>query len=117
MLVRSYQLVTTAKQLRDPTENGMKMSRKKILYIGNKLSAHGYTPTNIETLGPQLQEMYDVVTTSGKLNKWSRLADMTLTILQNRNANLMLIDTYSTAAFLFAKVAGRLARTFGIPYV
>jgi glycosyltransferase involved in cell wall biosynthesis len=95
------------------------MKRKKhILYIGNKLSGHGFTPTNIETLGPQLSEFFDVTSVSDKLNKALRLADMASAILRNRSsADLVLIDTYSTQAFQFAKLAGRMARQFGIPYV
>jgi glycosyltransferase involved in cell wall biosynthesis len=92
--------------------------KKRILYIGNKLSKHGYTPTNIETLGPQLSEFFEVISVSDKLNKALRLADMTSAILRNRSrVDLVLIDTYSTQAFRFAKMAGRFASQFGIPYV
>lgn len=91
--------------------------KKTILYIGNKLSKHGYTPTNIETLGPQLKGFYNVITTSDKKNKALRLLDIALTIVRNRKADVMLIDTYSTSAFRFAKLAGYLARKFGMPYI
>lgn len=91
--------------------------KRTILYIGNKLSRHGFTPTNIETLGPQLQQSYNVIATSDKKNKFIRLADIALTIVRYRKADIMLIDTYSTSAFRFAKMAGSLARRFKIPYI
>jgi glycosyltransferase involved in cell wall biosynthesis len=91
--------------------------KKTILYIGNKLSRHGFTPTNIETLGPQLQQSYNVITTSHQKNKLVRLADIALTIIRHPKADVMLIDTYSTSAFRFAKMAGSLARRFDIPYI
>ena len=41
----------------------------KILYIGNKLSKYGTTPTSVETLGLKLSEFYKVITISDKKNK------------------------------------------------
>ena len=38
----------------------------KILYIGNKLSRYGKTPTSVETLGIQLTEICYVITVSDK---------------------------------------------------
>ena len=35
----------------------LEMNKKKILYIGNKLSKHGFTPTTIETLGEKLKDI------------------------------------------------------------
>jgi glycosyltransferase involved in cell wall biosynthesis len=93
------------------------MGIKKILYIGNVLSRHGFTPTNIETLGPQLKQSCNVVLTSDKKNKLFRLIDIAITIIIHRNADVMLIDTYSTSAFRFAKMSGALAKRFGIPYI
>lgn len=96
------------------------MERKlSILYIGNKLSAHGRTPTSIETLGPLLeQEGHTVYYSSSKLNKFQRLKDMLKTIRQKkREVDVVLIDTYSTAAFHFAWVSGRLCRKLGLKYI
>lgn len=96
------------------------MDRKlNILYIGNKLSAHGRTPTNIETLGPLLEkEGHTVYYSSDKLKKFLRLKEMLKTIRQKKNdVDVVLIDTYSTAAFHFAWVSGRLCRTLGLKYI
>ena len=49
----------------------------KILYFGNKLSKHGYSPTVLESLSRLLQSnQMDVYTSSDKKNKLMRLLDM-----------------------------------------
>ena len=40
-----------------------------ILYIGNRLSRHGNTPTSIEILGELLAQHFQVVSVSDKKNK------------------------------------------------
>ncbi len=91
---------------------------KTILYIGNKLSKHGYTPTNVETLAPLLGEYYEVISVSDKKDQGLRFLDMALAIIKNKNkVSLVIIDTYSTRAFLFARICGALAYKFHIPYV
>ena len=96
----------------------MASQKNTILYVGNQLSAHGYTPTNIETLGPQLGQFYNVVAVSSKKNKILRLLDICQTVWKYRKkAKLLLIDTYSTSAFKFAQAAGYFACKFGIPYI
>ena len=91
---------------------------KTILYIGNKLSAHGKTPTGVETLGLKLGEFnYRVITTSSKKNKWFRLIDMLFSIIRNRSSvNVVLIDTYSTQNFYYAFLCGLMCRLLGLPY-
>ncbi len=95
------------------------MSKKKILYIGNKLSKKGNTVTSIETLGSFLnQEGYNVVTVSSKSNRVLRMLDMCVSTIKYRNkVSIVLIDTYSTQNFLYAVAVGSLCRTFKIPYV
>ncbi len=89
-----------------------------ILYIGNKLSKYGVTPTSVETLGVKLQEIDDVLLISDKKNKVSRFFDAIFTIIEYRHKiNLILIDTYSTSNFYYALVSSLLARLFNIPYV
>lgn len=90
-----------------------------ILYIGNRLSVHGSTPTNIETLGPRLeQEGYKVYYASSKLNTVSRFTDMLLHIIQHaRQANVVLIDTYSTSAFYFAWASALMCKALRLPYI
>lgn len=87
--------------------------------MGNCLSRHGSTPTNIETLGPRLeQEGYNLSYTSDRLNKVWRFTHMLSSILKHsRQAKLVLIDTYSTDAFYFAWVSSLLCRALRVPYV
>lgn len=94
-------------------------SKPRILYIGNKLSAHGRTPTGIDTLGPMLeQDGYTVYYSSDKLNKLQRLKDMLRTIRQKKNeTDIVLIDTYSTIAFHYAWICGWLCRRLGLKYI
>lgn len=91
---------------------------KTILYVGNKLSVHGKTPTGVETLGPKLETLgVRVLTTSDKKKKWFRLADMLLTIVRTRStADAVLIDTYSTQNFYYAFLCGMLCRLLHLPY-
>ena len=77
--------------------------KKKILYIGNKLSKHGNTATSIETLGAFLEEEgYTLYYASSKRNQALRLLDMFFTTLRyGRQIDWVLIDTYSTKNFWF----------------
>jgi L-malate glycosyltransferase len=91
---------------------------QKIVYIGNKLSSHGYTPTTIDELVPRIESLHiEVVVASDKLNKVWRLIDMLSTIVKNRKADGVLIDTYSTDAFYFAYASSQLCRVLGIRYI
>lgn len=90
-----------------------------ILYVGNRLSGHGSTPTNIDTLGPQLeQEGYNLYYTSDKLNRFRRFTDMLSSIFRHaKQAKIVLIDTYSTDAFYFAWASSLLCRALHVPYI
>ncbi len=89
-----------------------------ILYIGNKLSKYGFTPTSIETLGAKLSDHYPIDLVSDKRNKIVRFCDFIFTILKGRNKyKLIIIDTYSSANFYFAFASAFLAKLFHIPYV
>ena len=89
-----------------------------ILYIGNKLSQHGYTPTNVETLGPKLQQQFEVLLISDKKNKIFRFLDAFLTIFRHRRKiSLVFIDTYSTSNFYYTLSAAVLCRLLRLPYV
>jgi glycosyltransferase involved in cell wall biosynthesis len=93
--------------------------KTRILYLGNQLSKRGFTPTAIEQLGPQLEaEGYEIIYASNKLNKLTRLVDMNTSILKHKNkVDLVLIDTYSTAAFYFAWTAAYVCRKIGLSYI
>lgn len=89
-----------------------------ILYIGNKLSKYGFTPTSIETLGIKLAQHYPVRLVSDKKNKIARFFDFIFSIIKGRKSiKLIIIDTYSTSNFYFAFASALLANIFRIHYV
>ncbi|PJJ10987.1 glycosyltransferase involved in cell wall biosynthesis [Flavobacterium sp. 1] len=91
---------------------------KNLLYIGNKLSEHGVTPTTIETLGPLLeQEGFNIQYSSSKKNQGLRLVAMLWSVFQCRKADCVLIDTYSTANFWYAFAISQLCRLLQIKYI
>ncbi len=89
-----------------------------VLYVGNILSKYGKTPTNIETLGPQLESLgYEVIYASDKRWKLTRLIHMVYLLLQRRAViHRVLIDVYSTQSFWYAVVVGKLCRLLSLPY-
>jgi glycosyltransferase involved in cell wall biosynthesis len=100
-------------------KNDPKPNPKQLLYLGNKLSRKGKTPTSIETLGQFLEEEgYKVFKASSFQNQSLRLLDMLYAVLKYRNkAGVILIDTYSTLGFWFAYGSARLANKLNIEYV
>lgn len=95
------------------------MKIKKLLYVGNALSASGKTLTHIETLSKDLRlEGYEVIITSQKRKIEHRLIDMVATFFRSKKiVDIVLIDTYSTTNFWYAVIIGRLCRWFDIPYI
>jgi len=93
--------------------------KKRILYIGNKLSKKGSTVTSIETLGLFLEkEGFSVFTASSLKNKAFRLFDMLFKTFQYRNiVDVVLIDTYSTQNFYYAVLVALVCRIFEIDYI
>ena len=91
----------------------------KILYFGNVLSRHGYTPTMIESLSRLLNSGdMQVYTSSDKKNKCLRLIDMIFFFFKKRkNAEVVLIDTYSTMNFWYAAVIAFLSYLTNIKYI
>ena len=92
---------------------------KKLLYIGNKLSGHGNTPTAIEILGPLLEgEGFSVVYASTQKSKVLRLFDMLWQTFSNKAvADYVLIDTYSTYNFWYAFLVSQLCRMLHLKYI
>lgn len=89
----------------------------KLIYLGNQLSKHGFTPTSVETVGERLKADFQVIQASSKKNKLLRLFHMWWVVFANNNADYLLLDTYSTSAFMYAWTASRLAKLLGIKYV
>jgi glycosyltransferase involved in cell wall biosynthesis len=89
-----------------------------LLYIGNKLSSHGVTPTTIETLGPLLeQEGFNVQYSSSRKNKGIRFIAMLCSVFRYRKSDYVLIDTYSTSNFWYAFAVSQLCRLHQIKYI
>jgi len=89
-----------------------------ILYIGNKLSEHGNSPTGIEFLGPLLEEKYRIIYSSEVKNKILRLLDMIIVLINHRKElSIVLIDTYSSLNFYYAFIISQLCRFFMIKYI
>lgn len=89
----------------------------KIIYLGNKLSNHGYTLTSVETLGVRLEANFKMVRGSEAYNPIGRLLHMIWLVFRFRKSDVLLIDTYSTWAFFYAFITSQLARIFNLPYI
>ncbi len=91
----------------------------KLLYLGNRLSKHGFNKTTIETLGLHLeQEGFGVYYASNKKSFPFRMLDMMRSVIRYRSqVTYILIDTYSTKAFWYAFVCSQLARLLNIKYI
>ena len=91
---------------------------RQIIYIDNFLTGHGHTPTTGTTLVKQFRSQgYTVIPSSSKNNKVLRLVEMISTIIRHRKNSVVLIATYSQAAFYFASACGLVCRIFKIPYI
>lgn len=91
----------------------------KLLYLGNRLSKHGFNKTTIETLGLHLeQEGFGVYYASNKKSFPFRMLDMMWSVvLYRKQVSYILIDTYSTKAFWYAFFCSQLARLLNIKYI
>jgi len=89
---------------------------KKIVYIGNNVPASN--PTTLLQLSALLTAAgFEVAIYSAKKNKVFRLLTMCFGVIKHRNADYLLIDTYSTINFYYALIVAQLARLFSIPYI
>jgi len=96
----------------------MAAAETRILYLGNKLLKHGFTPTSVETLGPLLAKRYRVRIASAFRNQILRLLHMMFSVVVNApRTDVVLIDTYSSQAFHYAWLCGLLARWCRLPYI
>lgn len=104
---------------RRPTYDHVNYTAMDVLYLGNKLSKHGYTMTTIETLAPLLESLgYRVTSLSDKKNKFLRLCVMVWAVLKNRSTvRVALIDTYSTLGFYYAVVGSLICRLSRLAYI
>ncbi|HSV73494.1 MAG TPA: glycosyltransferase family 4 protein [Chthonomonadales bacterium] len=90
-----------------------------ILLVGNFLSQHGFTPSVNEELSARLRGCgWEVLTTSTRLNRASRLATMVAAIVVRRSRyQVAQVDVFSGRAFLWAEVCAWALRRARRPYV
>lgn len=89
-----------------------------ILYLGNKLSSHGYSISVIEELSLKLSESFKVVSASSFRQPIFRIAEMVWLLFKHRKScRLVLMDTYSTKVFFMACVLALISKILGIPYI
>ncbi|NUY80907.1 glycosyltransferase family 4 protein [Flavobacterium sp. MAH-1] len=95
------------------------MTKKRLLYIGNKLAGRGKNPTSIEILGPLLEsEGFEVRYASSASNKIVRLWSMFFSTLRNAfRIDFVLVDTYSTSNFWYAIMVAGLCRILRLKYI
>lgn len=93
--------------------------KKRILYIGNKLSDKKTNPTAHNALKKALEaEGFQIISASHLQNKLLRLGHMISSFFRHfKNYDLVLIDLYSTQNFWYAVVISRLAKSFGKDYI
>lgn len=91
---------------------------KRILYVGNHLSASGGNPSVAELMAPLLHvEGVDLHLVSARRNKVVRLLEMLWAVLRyGRREAPVLIDVYSTLNFYYAQWVAMGCRWLGIPY-
>ena len=113
-----YHIVSPVRYSSSPLKSKYYLRMKNLLYIGNKLSKHGVTPTTLEILGPLLeQEGFAVSYSSSQKNKVLRFIAMLWAVIQNRKADAVLIDTYSTTNFWYAFATSQLCRLLQLKYI
>lgn len=91
----------------------------RLLYIGNKLSAAGKTPTSVEVLGELLKEEgFEVIAVSHYRNQLLRLLHMLWSVVRfARKVDWVLIDTYSTRNFYYAWLVAEACQIFKLNYL
>lgn len=84
----------------------------KILFIGNFLSEHKGNLGPTEKLAELLKDKFVTKAVSRQTNKYLRLIDMAVNTLFSAY-NWLVIDVYSTQAFMFAQIAAKLGKLRG----
>ncbi|MDW7755751.1 MAG: glycosyltransferase family 4 protein [Brevefilum sp.] len=95
------------------------MRQKSILMISNFLPQPAYNKNIWHALAERLAEAgWDVITTSDKINRFTRLFNMVSTIHRERKRyNLAQIDVFSGKAFIFAEISAYLLQRLKKPIV
>lgn len=92
---------------------------KTLVYIGNKISEHGFNVSTIDTLGVLLQdEGYKVIMASSKKNILLRFFHMLWVVFKHRKeVDFVVIDTYSTLSFWYAFYVSKLCKYLNLSYI
>ena len=95
------------------------MMSRRILFIGNFFSKHGYSRTASEELVPKLEDRgHNIFWTSAYEVKATRLADMVLsTIKAIPKVELAVIDVFSGPSFRWAQLISGILKLFRRPVV
>jgi len=89
-----------------------------ILYFGNKTSAFKSSKSVLETLEPLFGDFANVSSASNKKNKLLRLLSMLLLFFMKfRSTDYILIDVYSTKAYIFTIIISFLSNIFKKKYI
>ena len=84
-----------------------------ILYFGNKTSAFKASKSVLETLEPLFGDFANVSSASNKKNKLLRLLSMILLFFMKfRSTDYILIDVYSTKAYIYTIIISFLSNIF-----
>jgi glycosyltransferase involved in cell wall biosynthesis len=71
----------------------------------------------VEVIPPELENHFEIITASSKLNPILRIIDMMIVFIKNINrSKLILIDTYSTSAFYYTFFLAVVSNLFSKPY-
>ena len=90
----------------------------KLLYFGNKTSSYKASKSMLETLEPLFGEFATVHSASHHKNQLLRLLSMiTLFFRKGRTADYLLVDVYSTRAYMYAQTIALLAQIFKKKYI
>lgn len=96
------------------------MRNLKLGVVGNMLGRNsGFVTTQGQIFSEMLAtEGYQVISTSSRVNRVVRLADIVGTIVQKRNSiDILILEVYSGLYFILADVVSKLGQFFGIPMV
>ncbi len=90
----------------------------KVTYFGNKTFSFSGAKTTIETLTPLFSTFLQVYTASSARNMFVRLLEMiSIFFKKGLNSEWILIDVYSTKAYIYAEVISKLSLIFNKKYI
>ena len=91
---------------------------ERVLYLGNKQFSFSRVKSMMETLEPFLSEISNLTTASDKKNQYFRMLDMLYHFFRyGIKSEKIIIDVYSTRAFIFAFILGALTNLFRKKYI